>query len=93
MKPQADKRHTFFLFVLSDYVYLKLQPYIQTTLETRSSNKLVFPFLGSSIIDEVAYKLQLSPNCSIHSVFHVSQLKTIVPKHLVITSELPNTSV
>ena len=93
MKIQADKKRSFRSFQIGDVVYVKIQPYVQTSLANRSSNKLSFRFFGPFIITEkigeVAYKLQLPDDCSIHLVFHVSQLKkAVVMDHLVSTKLL-----
>ncbi|XP_020147480.1 uncharacterized protein [Aegilops tauschii subsp. strangulata] len=76
MKDQADKKRSFRTFVVGDTVYLKLQPYIQSSVASRANQKLAYKFYGPfPIIDkinEVAYKLQLPPQATVHPVFHVS---------------------
>lgn len=52
MKIQADKRHTFHSFQIGDAVYVKIKPYVQTSLAIQSSNKLSFMFFGLFIIIE-----------------------------------------
>ncbi|WVZ96404.1 hypothetical protein U9M48_042044, partial [Paspalum notatum var. saurae] len=68
-----------------DRVYLKIQPYIQTSVAWRSNQKLAFKYFGPFTVlqkvGNVAYKLDLPPNCRIHNVVHVSQLKQYVPAH------------
>ncbi|CAD6270299.1 unnamed protein product [Miscanthus lutarioriparius] len=88
MKAQADKHRSLRSFQPGDLVYLKAQPYVQTSLAQISSNKLAFRFFGSFLIIEKigqsAYRLQLPPYCLIHPVFHVSQLKKAVPSTAVV---------
>ena len=66
---------------MGDSVYVKIQPYVQTSLANRSSNKLRFqffvPFTIVAKIGDVAYQLQLPEDCLIHLVFYVSQLVTV----------------
>ena len=46
MKIVADRRCSERQFAVGDWVYLKIQPYIQTTLATRSNPKLAFRYFG-----------------------------------------------
>ena len=61
MKRQADKHRSERSFAVGDSVYLKLQPYVQSSIATRSNNKLSFRFFGPFTIleriGEVAYRL------------------------------------
>ena len=79
MKRQADKGRSERSFPVGAQVYLKLQPYVQSSIARRSCNKLAFKFFGPfkilSKIGPVAYKLELPPGADVHPVFHVSQLK------------------
>ena len=63
MKRYADKNRTFRQFSVGDLVFLKLQPYIQSSIAPRANHKLLFKFYGPfKIIDkinDVAYKLEL----------------------------------
>lgn len=83
MKSQADQHRSERAFEIGDLVYLKLQPYVQSTVATCSCHKLSFRFYGPykiiQKVGEVAYKLDLPPGSHIHSVIHVSQLKKHVP--------------
>lgn len=83
MKSQADKKRSERTFSVGNHVYLKLQPYMQQSIEARGNQKLSFKFCGPykviQRVGEVAYKLQLPPASQIHPVVHVSQLKRHVP--------------
>lgn len=96
MKNQAYKGRTERSFEVGMWVYLKLQPYIQSSLAPRAKQKLLFKFFGPfqilAKIGSVAYKLALPPSSSIHPVFHVSQLKLAVPATHIVAPELPNTT-
>lgn len=94
MKFQADKHRTDRTFSVGDSVYLKAQQYVQTSLASRSSNKLAFWFFGPfEILDRIgaaAYRLKLPNSCLIHPVFHVSQLKKAVPPATPVSSSFPD---
>jgi hypothetical protein len=78
-------------------VFLKLQPYVQSSVATWANQKLAFRFFGPfrvlKRIGPVAYKLQLPESSSIHPVFHVSQLKSAPPSDQQVLPALPDTSV
>jgi len=82
MKQQADQNRSEHTFSVGDLVYLKLQPYVQSSLAPRSHQKLAFRFFWPYRIMEhigtVAYKLDLLHTLQIHQVFYVSQLKQAV---------------
>jgi hypothetical protein len=46
MKMTTDKRRSDQEFSVGDWVYLKLQPYVQKTLATRAKPKLDFHYFG-----------------------------------------------
>ena len=58
---------------------IKLQPYRQSTIASRTCQKLAKRYYGSFTIlarvGLVAYKMELPSTLKIHSVFHISVLK------------------
>lgn len=46
MKKQVDGKRSECQFEINDWVFLKLQPYVQSSMADRSSNKLAFKFFG-----------------------------------------------
>ena len=82
MKQQADRKRSERSLEVGDMVFLKLQPYVQTSVAKRANHKLSSRFYGPfpviSKINEVAYKLELPPQAMIHPVFHVSMLRRAV---------------
>lgn len=92
MKSQADKNRSERTFAPGDMVYMKLQPYVKTSVANRSNKKLSFryygPFQVLQKIGAVAYKLDLPQTSKIHPVLHVSQLKRCVPKDVQVSADL-----
>nr|GEU35756.1 hypothetical protein [Tanacetum cinerariifolium] len=79
IKSMADKHRGDRNFEVGMKVYLKLQPYRQSTIRQGTHHKFAAkyygPFFVIAKVENVAYKLQLPPDTQIHPVFHVSQLK------------------
>jgi hypothetical protein len=61
MKAQVDKHCSDRVFSIRDFVYLKLQPYIQTSIAPHAHQKLSYRYFGPykvlERIGSVAYKL------------------------------------
>ena len=92
-KLYADRRRVECSFEVGDLVYLRLQPYRQSSIKQKGAEKLKPKFYGpyrvSRRIGEVAYELELPEGSKIHNVFHVSCLKKAVGQHVATSSELP----
>ena len=75
MKRQAYQHCSKHTFQVGDMVFLRLQPYKQSSLKLKGHQKLAPKFYGLykvlHKIGSVAYKLELPPSCRIHPVFHV----------------------
>jgi hypothetical protein len=97
MKLQADKNRSEISLEMGDQVFMKLQPYVQSSLARRAHQKLAFKFFGPFAIMEkigsIAYKLPLPENWSIHPVFHVSQLRKVVSNSQLVSKLLPDDSI
>jgi len=83
----ANKKRSDKSFEVKDYVYLKVQPYIQQSVTHRSSQKLAAKYYGPyrvvAKVGRVVYKINLPPTTLIHPVFYVSQLKRHIGNHTV----------
>ena len=79
MKIQADHHRRELEYNVSDFVYVKLQPYRQHSLRLIRNKKLSMRYFGPFPIIErigpVTYKLILLSSAHIHPIFHVSVLK------------------
>ena len=93
MKQQVDQHRSERQFQEGDQVFLRLQPYKQTSLKDKGCQKLSPKFYGPyqvlQHIGEVAYKLALPPTAKIHPVFHVSCLKKVIGNNCRIQTSLP----
>ncbi|WVZ55602.1 hypothetical protein U9M48_006242 [Paspalum notatum var. saurae] len=94
MKRQADKHRSERTFEVGDRVFVKIQPYVQSSLAPRSNQKLAFKFFGpftvESKINDVAYKVFLPVSSSVHPVFHVSMLKKAHPAGIQPSGVIPD---
>jgi hypothetical protein len=92
-KIYADRHRVERSFEVGDLVFLRLQPYRQSSLKRSGAEKLKPKFYGPyrviRRIGEVAYELELPEGSKIHNVFHVSCLKKVVGQQVSISEELP----
>jgi hypothetical protein len=74
-------------------VFLRLQPYRQSSLKKSSEKKLRHRFYGPyglvQRVGEVAYDLELPEVSKIHNVLHVLCLKKEVGKHVTTSLDFP----
>jgi hypothetical protein len=74
-------------------VFLRLQPYRQSSLKKSGGENLKLRFYGPYRImrrvGEVSYKLELPKERKIHNVFHVSCLKKVVGQFINTSEDLP----
>ena len=82
-------------FEVGDLVYLRLQPYRQSTLKQKGAEKLKPCFYGPyrviGKVGQVAYELELPQGSKIHNIFHVSCLKKALGQQVTVIEELPPT--
>ncbi|XP_026399186.1 uncharacterized protein LOC113295041 [Papaver somniferum] len=95
MKTYAEIHRTERYFAVNDWVFLRIQPYRQTTGRDKTFSKLSPKFYGPfhivEKIDPVAYRLDLPETSRIHPVFYVSQLKLKLGSSTVVNTVLPIT--
>lgn len=93
MKIQADKKWTDRTFVVGDSVFVKLQPYVQSSVARRANHKLAFryfcPYQILQSINPVVYEVALPSTSKIHPIFHVSQLRKAFLPGTLASTQLP----
>lgn len=71
MKTQADKNRQERQFQVGDWVYVRLQPYVQWSVQSRANHKLSFKYFGPYLIlqkvGQVIAATSFQPNSSGHS--------------------------
>jgi hypothetical protein len=79
MRSQANSHRQEREFAEGSWVWLRLQPYRQSTIRNQPYSKFTKRYFGPyqilRRIGKVAYELQLPPDGRIHPVFHISKLK------------------
>ena len=92
-KIYADRHRVERSFEVGDFVYLRLQPYRQSSLKKKGAERLQPHFYGPykiiQKVGEVAYELELPLESKIHNVFHVSNINKGVGQQIVTSSKLP----
>jgi hypothetical protein len=92
-KIYADRHRVECTFEVGDLVFLRLQPYRQSSLKKSGAKKLKPCFYGPyrviQRVGEVAYELELSEGSKIHNVFHVLCLKKALGQQVTSSTELP----
>lgn len=63
MKHQADKHRVERQFVVGDLVWLKIQPYVQSSLATRICTKLAYKYFGPYEVEAKVGSVAISSSC------------------------------
>ena len=92
MKQQADHHCSERTFQVDDMVFLRLQPYKQSSLKLKGHHKLDPKFYGPykvlQNIASIAYKLELPPS-HVHPIFQVYCLKKFIGTNFKAQTILP----
>jgi hypothetical protein len=92
-KMYADRHRTERSYEVGDLVFLRLQPYRQSSLKQKGAEKrkprYYGPYRITRKVGQVVYELELPEGSKIHNVFHVSCLKRVIGQQVVASQELP----
>ncbi|XP_057862502.1 uncharacterized protein LOC131070851 [Cryptomeria japonica] len=81
-------------FEVRDMVYLRLQPYRQSSLNKSGVENLkprfYGPFRVTKKVGAVAYELEPPESSRVHNFFHVSRLKKALGHSVMVSSDLPH---
>jgi hypothetical protein len=93
MKQLAYQHRSAREFEEGGWVFVRLQPYKQSSLKQQGKNKLAPKFYGpfqiNKKISKVTYGLEFLDNCRIHNVLHVSCLKKVLGKAQLVKTKIP----
>ena len=94
MKQQADQHRSERSFDVGDWLFLRLKPYKQMSLnQAKKDNKLSPKYYGPykvlQKIGSMAYKLELPESSRVHPVFHVSCLKKVIGENIPVQTIFP----
>ena len=79
MKQQANQGRFEHQFAEGDQVFLRLQPYKQTSLKAEQlAPKFYGPYTVLKRVGQVAYQLAFPSHSKLHPIFHVSCLKKVI---------------
>jgi hypothetical protein len=93
MKWAHDKKRSDMEFTIGNWVWLRLNQWVATSVRTTGPSKLgakfFAPYQVTVKIGLVSYRLQLSPHAKIHNVFHIVFLKKFEGSPPMTTPLLP----
>jgi hypothetical protein len=93
MKKEAYQGRFEHHFFEGDHVFIRLQPYNQTSLKYQHCLKLAPKFYGPYTmlkhVGSMAYQLALPSQLKLHPIFHVSFLKKVIQTKFQTQTSLP----